>query len=236
MLASRSDHHHPSGLARGRYKRRHRRPAGQGRWPARAARDPRRREDGRSVGSQCSCAAFRGQVRLRVSPFAQQGLDEALCLAVRAWRIRPRPQVPQPQLAAGASENLRDVSAPIVGHHPPHLDAVLRVPGDGPLQKAQRSATLLIVEHLDRRDNGCGSPMYICPNPGTSDQVAAVPFDFQGAARAAGTSPARSDTGFKCTNSSKASSPDARGRPAAPTLRYAHPRRYRAKGRSRDLG
>src|SRR6267154_459258 len=68
------------------------------------------------------------------------------------------------------------------------------------------------------------SPTYICPNPGTSDHVAAVPLDFQGTARAAGISPARSDTGFKRTNSSKASSPDARGRPAAPTLRYAHPR------------
>lgn len=105
-------------------------------------------------GAQRSRAAFRGDVGLRVGPFAEQRLDEAFGLAVRPWGVRPRSQMPEPELAAGTREDLGDIAAPVVGHHPPHPDPAFRVPGDRALQKALGSDPLLVIEYLDVGEAG----------------------------------------------------------------------------------
>ena len=68
-------------------------------------------------------------------------------------------------------------------------------------------------------------PLVVMTAWGTIDNAVAVPLLFQGSASAATASPASLDEGNVLASSSNASSPDSRGKPLAPVLRYAQPRR-----------
>src|SRR6266540_3448271 len=61
-------------------------------------------------------------VNRRVEALVEYGPDESLGLAVRARPEGPGPDVAQTERATGRSVGVGDVGAPVVGHHPLHLD------------------------------------------------------------------------------------------------------------------
>src|SRR5258708_35136872 len=73
--------------------------------------------------------------RYRVSPLADQRLDEAFGLAVGARPIGPRPHVPDPVPLAAAREDLRDVVRPVVRQDAPDADPLALVPGESATQE-----------------------------------------------------------------------------------------------------
>ena len=74
---------------------------------------------------QVGGAGVGAAVRQGVGPLAQQGLDEALGLAVGLGRVGPGADVAQAEQPAGLAEQARDVARTVVGHHPLDPDAEL---------------------------------------------------------------------------------------------------------------
>ena len=63
-------------------------------------------------------------------------------------------QVPEAELAAGASVHGRAITGTVVTHHPLDGDAHRFEPGDGALQEASRGFARLVGEHLDVGEAG----------------------------------------------------------------------------------
>src|SRR5678816_3460416 len=64
-------------------------------------------------------AMARARVGSTVGPLAQQGLDEALGLAIGARGVRARAQVPHTRAVTEAGEPGRDIAGAIVSQHAP---------------------------------------------------------------------------------------------------------------------
>src|SRR5215203_3660115 len=83
-------------------------------------------------------ACGRTAERHGVGPLADQGLDEALGLAVGAGSIGPCSHVPDLVPLAAASEHLRDIGGPVVRQDAPDADPEPLEPGDRPAQELDR--------------------------------------------------------------------------------------------------
>ena len=90
-----------------------------------------------------------GQVLISagVGPFAQGGLDEALGLAVGAWRVRPCAAVLQAKRAATAGEGVRPVARAVVGQHGAEVDAEPRIVGECGIEEVQHRSPGFIRVH-----------------------------------------------------------------------------------------
>jgi hypothetical protein len=86
--------------------------------------------------------------RHSISPFLAEGLNEPLCFAVGAGRVRPGANVPEAQGAAGLGERLGDIGGAVVAHHPLGIDSLAVEPGNGPAEQADDRWLLLIRQHL----------------------------------------------------------------------------------------
>lgn len=103
-------------------------------------------------GPQRLTARLQRGIRLRIRPLAQQGLDEALGLAVRAWRVRPCPPVVEPELCVRVTEGAGHVAAAVVREQAVTCDPARRKPGDCALQEGGAVRAVLRGEHLDIGD------------------------------------------------------------------------------------
>ena len=95
-----------------------------------------------------------GGVGAAVGPAAQQGLDEALGLAVGARRVGPGTQVAQPKLLAMHSPGARAVGGAVVGHHLLDGDPLRREPAQRPLEEGERVGPAVAQQHLDVGETG----------------------------------------------------------------------------------
>src|SRR5918994_1789406 len=95
------------------------------------------------------CRAFgAGAVDGAVGPAAEQGADEALCLAVGLGSVGAGAQVADAERAAGERVHGRAVSGPIVGQQALDFDAVALEERHRSAQERDRGCRLLVWEHL----------------------------------------------------------------------------------------
>src|SRR5262245_42963272 len=80
------------------------------------------------MGSMLLPTVTGGRVGVRVRPFSQQGLNEAVSLAIRPRRIGARAQVTQVEFVTGRAKEPRNVAVPVVAHDPTDDDATRRKP------------------------------------------------------------------------------------------------------------
>src|SRR5690242_11438089 len=66
-----------------------------------------------------------------IGPFAQQGLNEALGLAVGLWRVGPGADVPDREHPQDLAEQAGNVAGAVVDHHPLHPYAAVPEPAQG---------------------------------------------------------------------------------------------------------
>lgn len=97
---------------------------------------------------QVGGAAIRRRERDGIGPFAQQGLDEALGLAIGLRRVGSGADVPDAQHPQHLAEQPGDVAGPIVGHHPLDPDAARPEPAQGANEEACRRSPPLIRQHF----------------------------------------------------------------------------------------
>jgi len=86
------------------------------------------------VGLQGPDAQPGVEVGPSVGPFAQEGLDEALGLAVSARTVGASSEMPQPQRPTGEGEQVREIGWAVVGHNGADPDIESPVVGHGPFQ------------------------------------------------------------------------------------------------------
>ncbi len=101
---------------------------------------------------QLLCAALRGGIGLRIGPFAQRRLDEALRLAVGSGRVGLRAHMLEAKFAARPFEELRLVAGAVVAHDAPHGDAEAFVIGDGSREEGDRALLSLVGQDLGKGD------------------------------------------------------------------------------------
>src|SRR5690554_2939882 len=89
-----------------------------------------------------------------VGPFAERGLDEALCLAVGPWRIGPGADVLEPEITAGIAEGFGAIARAVVGHHPRNGDAQADIVGDGGPEEGDGALLSLVGQDLGEADPG----------------------------------------------------------------------------------
>lgn len=80
-------------------------------------------------GRELARPALRRRIRDGVRPLAKERLNEALCRAVRAWRVGSRPQVAQREFRARGAKAARHIATPGVAHHPTDGKRARREPG-----------------------------------------------------------------------------------------------------------
>src|ERR1022692_2163282 len=80
-------------------------------------------------------AVVRGRIGLRVGPFSEGGLNEALVLAVGFRRVRFGADVFEAKLPASVAEGEGPVATAVVGHDAGHGDAKAGVVGDDGFEK-----------------------------------------------------------------------------------------------------
>ena len=68
-------------------------------------------------------AVIRRIITVRICPFPQRSLDEALSLAVGAWRIGPGPHMAQAQAFAQSGKAARSVAGAVIRQHAREGDA-----------------------------------------------------------------------------------------------------------------
>src|SRR5512132_4612223 len=99
-------------------------------------------------------AVARSGIGAAVGPLAQQGLDEALGLAIGARSVRARPAVMHASAAAEAGKAIRDISRAVIRHHPADADAVPPEPRPSAPQELRRRGPALIRQHFDVGQTG----------------------------------------------------------------------------------
>src|SRR5262245_42240447 len=101
------------------------------------------------IGSKLLPTVTGGPIGLRVRPLAQQGLNEALGLAIRPRRIGTRAQVTQVEFGTGRAKEPRDRAIPVVAQYPTDDDATRRKPRQCAPEKGGTSRRELVGQHLD---------------------------------------------------------------------------------------
>ena len=94
-------------------------------------------------------SGLRCRIGEAVGPFAQEGLDEALGLAVGLGRVGSGEDVADAQPSQRLGEAAGAVGAAIVGHHPLGPDAVRTEPAQGAEQEGGGGVPALVAQHLD---------------------------------------------------------------------------------------
>ena len=107
--------------------------------------EPAREVGGTGLGSA---------VRQSVSPFAQQGLNEPLGLAVGLGCVGPGADVAQAQHPAGLTKAARDITRAVVGHHALDPNAETLEPAQRPDEEAVDRLALLVRQDLDEGEPG----------------------------------------------------------------------------------
>jgi hypothetical protein len=100
-------------------------------------------------GRQRLGAVPRVRVGPAVGPLAQQGLDEALRLAIGARGVRAGAQMAHARTATEAGEPRRDIARAIVAQDAADADAVAAEPRPGAPEKLRRRGAILLRQHLD---------------------------------------------------------------------------------------
>src|SRR6266851_9370512 len=116
--------------------------------------------DGQGLG-----AVARARVGPAVRPLAQEGLDEALGLAIRARGVGARAEVAHAQAAAEAGKPGGDIAGAIVGQDAPDAEAVAPKPGASAPPELRRRHAALIAQHFDVGQPGgiVDRPMHVLP-------------------------------------------------------------------------
>src|SRR5947209_19206095 len=91
-------------------------------------------------------------IGLRIGPFAQAGLDEALGLAVGLGRIGLGPDMFEAEPLAQPAEGKRFVAGAVVGHHSHDLDAEALVVGQSGYEVGGGTALPLVGHDLGEGD------------------------------------------------------------------------------------
>jgi hypothetical protein len=97
------------------------------------------------------CGVLEG---LRVGPFVESGLDEALGFAIGARRVRPGEAMFEPQLTAYPGEAVGLIARPVVGQDAPGRDAETFEPGRSLSQEVARRSLFLVRKSLVPTVNG----------------------------------------------------------------------------------
>jgi len=125
-----------------------------------------------------TCSQIGVPVGPGVSPFPQQGLDEAFGLAVRLRAIGTGFEQPDRSTHAQPIEGVRAVAASVIGEDSFRADAVLAIPGERPFEEASRGGAELILKDLGVSKTRCivdadMDKFPVCP----SDSLRAVSVD-----------------------------------------------------------
>src|SRR5207247_2392346 len=90
-----------------------------------------------------------GVVGPRIGPLAQQGLDEALGLAVGAGGVGARALMGEPQGAAGGAKAAGAIARSIVREETAHAPPARADPGEGPPHEAPGGVAVFVGQQLD---------------------------------------------------------------------------------------
>ena len=104
------------------------------------------------IGTKVLPTVARGFIRFGIGPLAEQGLDEALGLAVGPRRVGPRPEMAQLEVRTRGAKESGHVAAAVIAHHPANDDAPGRKPGQGPAEKGGAGGRELVGQDLDVGD------------------------------------------------------------------------------------
>jgi hypothetical protein len=100
-------------------------------------------------GRQRLSAVARAGVGAAIRPLAQEGLDEALGLAICPRGVGARAEMAHPDTATETGEAGGDIAGAIVGQDAPDADAVAPKPGSGAPEKLLRGPPAFVRQHFD---------------------------------------------------------------------------------------